>query len=211
MCNADDLTACLLESFVGESFLEVSFFTVCESIVLTVMEGCHQVELFNTNKKLMVSFCNVRVFSFLQLEGKFQAGQGKGRFGARRGRRIVRFHGVCHSDIIRIIMVDAMHVTATSTATGNSTMVSSMLTYLRLLYQMTGFCNSKLPKFSPEELLSLTFLHDTPDGQCVHAQVIRQINDFDLDQQNNTPSLWLLVVGCWLLVVAVVCILGHLC
>ena len=45
------------------------------------------------------------------------------------------------------------------------------------------------PNFSPEELLGLTFLHDTPDGQRVHAQVIQCINDFDLDQQKHIRFL----------------------
>ena len=44
---------------------------------------------------------------------------------------------------------------------------------------------TKLPKFSPEELLGLAFLHDTPDGQRVCAQVIQPINDLDLDQQKH--------------------------
>ena len=34
---------------------------------------------------------------------------------------------------------------------------------------------TKLPKFSPEELLGLTFLYDTPDGQKVRAEVIKEL------------------------------------
>eukprot|EP00977_Amphora_coffeiformis_P026244 scaffold25065_cov102-Amphora_coffeaeformis.AAC.1 len=37
----------------------------------------------------------------------------------------------------------------------------------------------KLPKFSPEELLGLTFLHDVDDGQQVRAKIVKKILDRD--------------------------------
>ena len=43
----------------------------------------------------------------------------------------------------------------------------------------------KLPKFSPEELLGLTFLHDTSDGQRVCAEVMRRIRDQDSANHQN--------------------------
>ena len=44
---------------------------------------------------------------------------------------------------------------------------------------------TRLPKFSPEELLGLTYLHDTPDGQRVHAEIVKHINDFDGQNHQN--------------------------
>ena len=43
----------------------------------------------------------------------------------------------------------------------------------------------KLPKFSPEELLGLTFLHDTADGQRVRAEVVKRIQDRDSENHQN--------------------------
>ena len=34
-----------------------------------------------------------------------------------------------------------------------------------------------LPQFSPEELLGLTFLYDTGDGEHVHAKIVKKILD----------------------------------
>eukprot|EP00977_Amphora_coffeiformis_P026758 scaffold29883_cov112-Amphora_coffeaeformis.AAC.1 len=39
----------------------------------------------------------------------------------------------------------------------------------------------KLPKFSPEELLGLTFLHDVDDGQQVRAKIVKKILDRDAE------------------------------
>ena len=44
---------------------------------------------------------------------------------------------------------------------------------------------TKLPHFSPEELLGLTFLHDLSDGQRVRAEVIKRINDMDGENHQN--------------------------
>ena len=44
---------------------------------------------------------------------------------------------------------------------------------------------TKLPKFNPEELLGLTFLKDTNDGQRVRAEVIKKINDIDTQNHSN--------------------------
>ena len=44
---------------------------------------------------------------------------------------------------------------------------------------------TKLPHFSPEELLGLTFLHDITDGQQVRAEVIKRINDMDGENHKN--------------------------
>ena len=48
---------------------------------------------------------------------------------------------------------------------------------------------TKLPKFSPEELLGLTFLHDTADGQRVRAEVIKRINDIDSENHQRLKFL----------------------
>ena len=44
---------------------------------------------------------------------------------------------------------------------------------------------TKLPSFSPEELLGRTFLHDTPDGQHVHATIMKRLNELDHDNQRK--------------------------
>ena len=44
---------------------------------------------------------------------------------------------------------------------------------------------TKLPKFSPEELLGLTFLHDTPDGQRVRAEIVRRFEDMESENHRN--------------------------
>ena len=42
-----------------------------------------------------------------------------------------------------------------------------------------------LPKFSPEELIGVTFLKDTDHGQRVRAKIVQKINDLDaLNHQN---------------------------
>ena len=43
----------------------------------------------------------------------------------------------------------------------------------------------KLPKFSLQELLGLTFLHDTPNGERVRAQVMKRINDMEGANHTN--------------------------
>ena len=44
---------------------------------------------------------------------------------------------------------------------------------------------TKLPMFSPEELLGRTFLLNTPDGQRVRAEVMKRINDMDSENHKN--------------------------
>ena len=44
---------------------------------------------------------------------------------------------------------------------------------------------TRLPKFAPDELLGLTFLHDTEDGQKVRAEVVKRINDIDSENHKN--------------------------
>ena len=43
----------------------------------------------------------------------------------------------------------------------------------------------KLPKFSPQELLGITFLHDIPNGEKVRAQVMKRINDIESENHSN--------------------------
>ena len=47
----------------------------------------------------------------------------------------------------------------------------------------------KLPKFSPEELLGRTFLHDTADGERVRAEIVRKIEDKDAENHKNIKFL----------------------
>ena len=49
--------------------------------------------------------------------------------------------------------------------------------------------HTRLPSFSPEELLGRTFLHDTPDGQRVHATIMKRLNELDHDNQRNIRFL----------------------
>ena len=44
---------------------------------------------------------------------------------------------------------------------------------------------TRLPKFSPQELIGLTFLHDTEDGQRIRAEVIWRIQDKDSENHKN--------------------------
>ena len=53
---------------------------------------------------------------------------------------------------------------------------------------------TKLSKFSPEELLGLTFLHDTADQQCVCAEIVKRIHDLD-SENTKTSKLWLNMVN----------------
>ena len=46
-----------------------------------------------------------------------------------------------------------------------------------------------LPKFSPEELLGLTFLRDTESGESLRAKVTRKILDRDADNHTNIKFL----------------------
>jgi hypothetical protein len=50
----------------------------------------------------------------------------------------------------------------------------------------------KLPKFSPDESLGITFLRDTVNGQMVGAKVVRRIKDRDAENQNNLKFLCVL-------------------
>eukprot|EP00977_Amphora_coffeiformis_P011219 scaffold2692_cov115-Amphora_coffeaeformis.AAC.2 len=47
----------------------------------------------------------------------------------------------------------------------------------------------KLPKFSPEELLGLTFLHDVDDGQQVRAKIVKKILDRDAENHERIKML----------------------
>ena len=47
----------------------------------------------------------------------------------------------------------------------------------------------ELPKFAPDELIGLTFLRDTPDGQRVRAQVLQKVNDFESPNHKNLKFL----------------------
>eukprot|EP00977_Amphora_coffeiformis_P016109 scaffold4889_cov136-Amphora_coffeaeformis.AAC.2 len=47
----------------------------------------------------------------------------------------------------------------------------------------------KLPKFSPEELLGLTFLHDVDDGQQVRAKIVKKILDRDAKNHERIKML----------------------
>ena len=47
----------------------------------------------------------------------------------------------------------------------------------------------ELPKFSPEELLGLTFLHETVDGEKLRAKVTRKIMDRDAENHQNIKFL----------------------
>ena len=47
----------------------------------------------------------------------------------------------------------------------------------------------ELPCFAPEELLGLTYLHETEDGDKVRAKVIRQIRDRDAENHQNIKFL----------------------
>ena len=43
----------------------------------------------------------------------------------------------------------------------------------------------KLPRFTPDELLGLSFLRTLDDGQVVRAEVAQKINDFDAENHHN--------------------------
>jgi len=43
----------------------------------------------------------------------------------------------------------------------------------------------KLPKFSPDELVGLTFLHDTQDGQRVRAEIVRRFETMESENHQN--------------------------
>eukprot|EP00977_Amphora_coffeiformis_P012602 scaffold3161_cov146-Amphora_coffeaeformis.AAC.2 len=47
----------------------------------------------------------------------------------------------------------------------------------------------KLPKFSPEELLGLIFLHDVDDGQQVRAKIVKKILDRDAENHERIKML----------------------
>ncbi len=47
----------------------------------------------------------------------------------------------------------------------------------------------RLPKFSPDELIGLTFLRDTPDDQKVRAKVVRKVIDRDAENHQNIKFL----------------------
>ena len=47
----------------------------------------------------------------------------------------------------------------------------------------------KLPTFSPEQLLGLTFLRETEDGQKIRAKVTRKVMDRDAENHENIKFL----------------------
>ena len=47
----------------------------------------------------------------------------------------------------------------------------------------------KLPKFSPDELIGVTFLHDTSNGERVRAEIVKKINDIDSENHHNIKFL----------------------
>ena len=51
----------------------------------------------------------------------------------------------------------------------------------------------KLPKFSPEELIGLTFLRETDDGQRYRARIVRKT--LDNDAQNHEKIKFLVTLG----------------
>ena len=51
----------------------------------------------------------------------------------------------------------------------------------------------KLPKFSPDELIGLTFLRETDDGQTLRAQIVRKI--LDNDAANHERIKFLVTLG----------------
>ena len=46
-----------------------------------------------------------------------------------------------------------------------------------------------LPQFSPEELLGLTFLYDTGDGERVRAKIVKKIHDWDAKNHERIKML----------------------
>ena len=46
-----------------------------------------------------------------------------------------------------------------------------------------------LPRFSPEELLGLTFLYDTGDGERVRAKIVKKIHDKDAENHERIKML----------------------
>ncbi len=47
----------------------------------------------------------------------------------------------------------------------------------------------RVPKFSPDELLGLTYLHELPDGQVVRAKILKKIHDRDADNHQRIKML----------------------
>ena len=47
----------------------------------------------------------------------------------------------------------------------------------------------KVPQFSPDELMGLSFLRTLDDGQVVRAQIVKKINDFDALNHQNLKML----------------------
>ena len=47
----------------------------------------------------------------------------------------------------------------------------------------------KMPRFSPDELIGLTFLCELDDGQVVRAKVIKKIHDIDAENHKNIKML----------------------
>ena len=54
-------------------------------------------------------------------------------------------------------------------------------------------CSFNLPKFSPDELLGLTFLRHMDDGQTYRAEIVRNI--LDNDAANHERIKFLVSIG----------------
>jgi hypothetical protein len=52
-----------------------------------------------------------------------------------------------------------------------------------------GSTEVRLPHFSPEELLGLSFLYDTEDGQKVRAKVVSQVMNKERENHKNIQFL----------------------
>ena len=46
-----------------------------------------------------------------------------------------------------------------------------------------------LPRYSPEDLLGLTYLHELPDGQTVRAKIVKKIHDNDAENHERIKML----------------------
>ena len=70
--------------------------------------------------------------------------------------------------------------------------VETVRTLSDLLAEDHGLLESqeiKVPKFTPEELIGLTFLHERDNGDRVRAQVMKKIIDNDAQNHQNIKML----------------------
>ena len=65
----------------------------------------------------------------------------------------------------------------------------AILSNADLVLPVVNSAEMNLPKFSPEELIGVTFLKEAEDGQVYRAEIVKKINDLDAQNHHNIKMI----------------------